>query len=238
MRNYCKNVSSRPTVLFCRFCWNDSACQPYASSSLPLPATSAQLISHCLSSQMLCSCLKILSTTNNLCNFWNSKLQVSTYAFCIGDEILTQKWNCSSPKNLCKCTESPSTLSTNTSIERNIYLSWRNHVVTSFRLEMIVGGFSEHQNKKSDFNRYNGYFFTARVSQVDVNTMKRNFEHRSELQVAKPLIVHVLSSSYDVSRLELQREGKRRSNGVFVSPRMLDSIRSVYILRECLRTMS
>ena len=73
---------------------------------------------------------------------------------------------------------------------------------------MIVGGFSEHQNKTSDADRYKGYFFTARVSQVNVNTMKRIFEQRSQLQVAKSLIVHVLSSSYNVSRLELRNERK------------------------------
>ena len=54
----------------------------------------------------------------------------------------------------------------------------------------------------------NGFFFTARVSQVNVNTMKRIFEERSELQVAKCLIVHVLCSSYNVSRLELRNKKK------------------------------
>ena len=43
---------------------------------------------------------------------------------------------------------------------------------------------------------------------VNVNTMKRIFEQRSELQVAKCLIVHVLSSSYNVSRLELRNKKK------------------------------
>ena len=38
--------------------------------------------------------------------------------------------------------------------------------------------------------------------------MKRSFEQRSELQVAKYLIVHVLSSSYIVSRLELRNKKK------------------------------
>ena len=141
MRNICKNVSPRPTDLFCRFCWNDSACTPFPTA----PFT--QLFSQSLSSHTLCSCLEILSTTNNLCNFWHSKFQqVSTYAFCSWDDILTQKWNCSSPNILWKCTEFPST-STNTSIVWNPYLSWSNHLVTSFRLEMNVGGFSEHQNK-------------------------------------------------------------------------------------------
>ena len=148
MRNVCENVSSRPTGLFCRFYWFDSSCSPF-------PATTTQLFSQSLSSHTLCSCLEFLSTTNNLCNFWRSKFQqVSTYAFCSWDDIFTEKWNCISPNNLCKCTEFPSTLSTNTSIEWNLYLSLSNHLVTSFRLEMNVGGFYEHQNKTSDTDRY------------------------------------------------------------------------------------
>ena len=51
-------------------------------------------------------------------------------------------------------------------------------------------------------------FFTARFSQVNMNTTKRVFEKRSELQVAKCLIVHVLSSSYNVSSLELRNKTK------------------------------
>ena len=38
--------------------------------------------------------------------------------------------------------------------------------------------------------------------------MKRVFEQRSELQVAKCLIVHVLSSGYNVSSLDLRRKRK------------------------------
>ena len=124
MRNVCKNVSARPTVIFCRFLWNDSACLPYAYGSFHLPATNTQLFSQSLSPNTLCSSLEILSATNNLCNFWHSKFQqVSTYAFCSWDDIFTQKWNCSSPNNLCKCTLCSSTLSTNTSIEWNLYFS-------------------------------------------------------------------------------------------------------------------
>ena len=73
---------------------------------------------------------------------------------------------------------------------------------------MNVGGFSEHQNITNDTDRYKWYFFTVPSSQVNVNTMKRIFEQRSELQVAKCLIVHVLSSSYNVSRLELRNKKK------------------------------
>ena len=80
---------------------------------------------------------------------------------------------------------------------------------------MNVGGFSEQQNNPSDTDRYKRYFFTARVSQVNVNTMKRIFEQRSELQVAKCLIVHVLSSSYNVSRLELRNKRKAKQQWSF-----------------------
>ena len=37
--------------------------------------------------------------------------------------------------------------------------------------------------------------FSPHVTLKSVNTMKKNIEQRSELQVAKCLIVHVLSSS-------------------------------------------
>ena len=73
---------------------------------------------------------------------------------------------------------------------------------------MNVGGFSEHQNKTSYTGRYKRYFFTASVSQINVNTIKRIFEQRSELQVAKCLIVYVLYSSYNVSRLEIRNKRK------------------------------
>ena len=201
MRNVCKNVYPRPADLFCRFCWN-------GSDRTPFPATTTQLFSQSLSSNTLSSCLDILPTTNNL---WSSSAkfqQVSTCAFCSWDDIFTQKWNCRSPKNLCKCTESSSTLPTNNSIEWNLSLSWSNHLVTSFRLEMEVGGSLEHQNKTSHTNRCKRCFFTARISQVNVNTMKTVFEQRSELQVAKCLIVHVLFSSYNVSSRELRNTRK------------------------------
>ena len=80
---------------------------------------------------------------------------------------------------------------------------------------MNVGGFREHQNKTSDTDRYKRYFFTARVSQVNVKTMKRIFEQWSELQVAKCLIVHVLSSSYNVSRLKLRNKRKSTQQWCF-----------------------
>ena len=85
MRNVHKNVSSRPTDSFCRFFWNDSACRIF-------PATTTQLFSQSLSSHTLCSCLEILPTANNLCNFWRSKFQqFSSYAFCSWDDVFRQK---------------------------------------------------------------------------------------------------------------------------------------------------
>ena len=78
---------------------------------------------------------------------------------------------------------------------------------------MNVGGFSKHQSKSSDTNRYSASFFTTRVSQVNVITMKRIFEQRSELHVAKCLIVLVLSSSYDVSSLEFRNKRKATQQG-------------------------
>ena len=208
MRNDREKVSATDWLVLQIFL-NDSALTPF-------PSTTTQQFSQSLTSHTLCSCLEILSTTNNLCNFWHSKFQqVSTYAYFIWDDIFGQKWNCSSPNNLCKCTKSPSTLSTNTCIEWNLYLSWSNHLITSPRLEMNVGGFSEHQNKTSDTDWYKRYFFTARISQVNMNTMKRYFEQWSELQVAKCLIVHVLSSSTKVSSLELRNKKKATQHWSF-----------------------
>ena len=78
----------------------------------------------------------------------------------------------------------------------------------SFRLEMTVRGFFKHQKIRSDTDGYDGYFSNARVFQVKVNTMKRIFQQWSELQVAEWLIVHVLSSRYNVFTFELQKEKK------------------------------
>ena len=189
MRNVCKNVSSRPTDLFCRFCWNDSArtlfpatCLPpvlklpSAYGSLPPAAPFTQLFSQILSSHTLCSCLNILSTTKNLCNFWLSKFQqVSTYAFCSWDDIFTQKWNCSSPHNLCKCTKSPSTLSTNTSTVWNLYLSWSNQLVTSFRLEMNVGGFFWTSEQDEWYRQIQRVFFCRLCLSSQCEYCEKNF---------------------------------------------------------------
>ena len=108
-------------------------------------------------SHTLCSCLDIFSTTNNIWKIWYSKFQqVSTRAFHSWDDTYTHEWNCHSPYNVSKCTETTSTFSTITSTEWNLCLSWSNHIVTCFRLQLIVGGFFKHQNKKSNTDRQKG----------------------------------------------------------------------------------
>ena len=68
---------------------------------------------------------------------------------------------------------------------------------------MNVGGFSKHRNKTSGTDRHKRFHFIAGVSQVNGNIMKRTSHQWFELQVAKCLVVHVLSSSYEVSGFEL-----------------------------------
>ena len=195
VRKVCKDVFSRLTGLFCGFWWNDLHA---VFSLLPL---SICFLKFCLPT-FFAAVLNFLLPINNLCKFWSSKIQQdSTHVFC-RDDVFTQKVNCGSSNNLCKCNETPTTLLTITSIEWEPYSSWSNNLVTSLRLEFKVGGFSEHQKKTSDTDSYKVYFFTTRFPQTNVNTMKRVFEHRSEMQVAKGLIVHVLSSNYIVSSLE------------------------------------
>ena len=48
-------------------------------------------------------------------------------------------------------------------------------------VKMNVGDFSKHQNQPNDTDRYKRYFFTRRVSQINVYTMKRIVEQRSKL---------------------------------------------------------
>ena len=172
MKSGCKNVSSLPTGLFCKFFGRTLL------SCLPLPANTAPLLSQFVFPHVFCSCLEICST-NNLCNFWDCNLQqVGTHTFCGSDDIFTQTWNCGSPNKLWKGPESSATLLTNTSIEWSLYLSWSNHRETSFSLEVIVGSFSQQDEW---YLQIQWAFFATRFSQVNVNTMKKIFDQRSEL---------------------------------------------------------
>ena len=89
---------------------------------------------------------------------------------------------------------------------------------------MNVGGFSKHQNKTKNTDRYKCFFHRSCLSQVNVNTLQGMFDQWSELQVAKCPILHVLSSSYNVSSFELwnekkatQRRGLRDANDIVLN---------------------
>ena len=83
-----------------------------------------------------------------------------------------------------------------------------------------------------------GIFFTARVSQLNVNTMERFLSSSLNSRLLNiwyfiycPVVIKFPALSFDTKR-------KQRGNEAFVSPKLLYSIRSVYILRECMRTVS
>ena len=156
----CISIFLRPAGVFYRLSLSSSAWRCFS-------ATTTQLFSQRLFSHFLCSFLETFYTNNNICNFWHSPLQqVSNHAFCSWDDIFTQAWNCSSRNSLCKITEYLPTLSTNTSIEWNLYFSWSSNLVTSPRLEMNVGGFSKHQNKTSDTDRHMGFFSVVSLKSI------------------------------------------------------------------------
>ena len=68
--------------------------------------------------------------------------------------------------------------------------------------QMNIRNFSKQENKSSYSHRDKGNLLTTPVSQVKVYAVKRVFQQSSKLKIAKCLIVHVLSSSYYVSRFE------------------------------------
>ena len=125
MRNVFKNVFSRPIGWFCRFCRNETTWLPKGYGCLPLPAITTQFFPQTSSLHVLCSCLEFFATTNNPCNFWHKIFQQwSTHTFCSWDNIFAGKWNKNFPNILCKCTETPSMLSTNTITEQVWICSW------------------------------------------------------------------------------------------------------------------
>ena len=71
-----------------------------------------------------------------------------------------------------------------------------------------MGCFSKFPNKSSFTHKHKGYFFTARVSQVNLKGKKKVSDHRFELEVNKGLIVHVLSKSSNVSSPKIRTKKK------------------------------
>ena len=81
------------------------------------------------------------------------------------------------------------------------------------------------QTSKQDecYRSIQKFFFTACVFQSNVKPMKWFLEQRSDLWVTKCLIVHVLSSDYNVPRFSFEMKGKQRSIRDFVLPILLYS---------------
>ena len=73
---------------------------------------------------------------------------------------------------------------------------------------MNFRNFSKHEDKSSYSYRDKRNLLTRRVSQINVYAVKRLFKQTSKLKIAKCLIVHLLSSSYYVTRFELGYERK------------------------------
>ena len=89
-------------------------------------------------------------------------------------------------------------LSTKISIVRNLFLSWINHFVTSLPLKMNIGCLSLPQSRSSTTHRYKQHFFSARVFQVYVSTVKITCEQWSKLQFTEDLTFHSFYRSYNV----------------------------------------
>ena len=79
---------------------------------------------------------------------------------------------------------------------------------TLFSIQMNVRNFSKHESKSSYSHRDKGTLLTRRVSQINVYAVERIFQQSSKLKIAKSLTVHVVSSSYYVTRFEHGYEWK------------------------------
>ena len=75
-------------------------------------------------------------------------------------------------------------------------------------LQMNVGNFSKLENKSSYSHRDKRHLLTRRVSQINVHVLKRIFQQSSKLTSAICLKIHVLSSSFHVTRFQLGYEWK------------------------------
>ena len=148
-RTICRNISLWLTGFFCRFCWNKLA---FTFFLLPLANCFLRLCIPAIFEPVLKFFIHW-----ELQQFLAQQMKTSQHprVFQLGRLIYTKgTWN--SPINLFRCKESPPKMSTNTSMESSFYLSWSNHLVASFRLEINVGRFTRHQNKTSDAGRDKG----------------------------------------------------------------------------------
>ena len=117
----------------------------------------------------------------------------------------------------------------------NLYLSWSNNhgkLGSKRMLEVLL-----NRKKQDHCYRYieRVYFYRPCLSS-EYN--KKNFQQRLELQFAECLKVQVLSSAYNVPAFSFEINDKQRSIGNFVSSTIRTSLGVLYIMRECMRTMS
>ena len=194
MRKVCKNVSSWPTDLFRRFCWNDSAGSRF-------PATTTQLFSQSLSSHTICRCLENLSTTKYLCNLCKlaPRRDAAGTIYLLKKEMQFSQYFVQVHRNTVHVVDQyfyrrQSLLvlkqpSCNVFPVRNEFwrFFWKSEQDEWYRQEKIV--FIERLCLSCQCEYYEGIF-----------------EQRSGLQFAKCLRVHVLSSNCNVSRLELRNK--------------------------------
>ena len=102
---------------------------------------------------------------------------------------------------------------------------------------MKVGSFSKHRNKLSDTNRYNGYFFTARVFQFFENYERKSWAAvwvRWYWRSDNSCTVQYLFCP-KISNLE--KEGNRAAIK-FLGHQENFPIRSVYIMSDSMRKLS
>ena len=179
------------------------------------------------------------STTINICNFRDSRFQkVGAHAVRSRHDIFAQEWTWSFSNILSKCTETAPTLSNKTSIVWNLYLSWNNDHVTTFRWQMNVGGFSKLQYIFSDINKDDGCFLPL----VSLKSMWILWKELLSSVLFYRLINVWLFLYCPVVKmhpaLSFEIRIKQGSNGSFVPLNVLYSMESVYSMRGCMGTMS
>ena len=168
----------------------------------------SKLFSQCLSSHACGSSFEIFLSANNISYPWLCKLQqISTHAFCSWVDKFSQERNGGSPNNLRKRSKT-TPFDVQYLCSREVQDCLMQPVYTLILIQMNVRNFSVHENKSCYSHRDKGNRLTRRVSQINVYAVKRVFQQSSKLKIAECLIVHVMSSSYYVTKFELGYEWK------------------------------
>ena len=137
-------------------CLNDRiVCLVYRWNLSLLLTNRTHFLSHDLISHTSWNCQKNLLPLQTSALFGSAKLNTSVpTTFAAGKTSLQKRCFGDTLDYLSNCTDIPSTLSIYTFTKRNLSWSESNHVVASFLLEIIDGGFSNHQITSSDINKF------------------------------------------------------------------------------------